>query len=42
MALSRGLTPAHSGECYLGGRISTLEETRALDRFLAGAERRAF
>ena len=42
MALSRSLTPAHSGQCYLGGRISTLEETRALDRFLAGVERRAF
>jgi RNA polymerase sigma-70 factor (ECF subfamily) len=42
MALSRGLTPAHSGQWYLGGRISTLEERQALDRFLAGIERRAF
>ncbi len=42
MAGSRGLTPTHSRECYRGGRISTLEETRALDRFLAGVERRAF
>jgi len=36
MALSRSLTPAHSGQYYPGERISTLEETRALDRFLAG------
>jgi len=42
MALSRALTSAHSGQCFVGGRISTLEETRALDRFLAGIERRAF
>ena len=42
MALSRSLTPAHSGQCYLSERISTLEEIRALDRFLAGVERRAF
>lgn len=45
MALARSLTPAHSRQCYLcylRGRISTLEETRALDRFLAGVERRAF
>lgn len=42
MSLSRGLTQAHSSPCDLGGRISALEETRALDRFLAGVERRAF
>ncbi|MCC6139933.1 MAG: RNA polymerase sigma factor [Nitrospira sp.] len=42
MALSHRVTPAGSGQCYLGGRIATLEETRALDRFLAEIERRAF
>lgn len=42
MASALGLTPAHSDRCDQGGRISTLEETRALDRFLAGVERRAF
>lgn len=42
MALSRDLTAARCGQCYMGGRISALEETRALDRFLAGVERRAF
>lgn len=31
-----------AARCYVSGRISTLEDTRALDRFLAGVERRAF
>lgn len=42
ISLSRGLTQSDSSPCYLGGRVSTLEETRALDQFLAGVERRAF
>ena len=42
MALPRSLTSAYSGQCALSGRISALEERRALDRFLAGVERRAF
>lgn len=42
MALPRSLTSAYSGHCSLSGRVSTLEERRALDRFLAGVERRAF
>lgn len=40
-ALSNCLIPAHSGQYDLSERISTLEETGALDRFLAGVERRA-
>lgn len=42
MALPRSLTSAYSGHCSLSGRVSTLEERRALDRFLAGVECRAF
>ena len=42
MVLSRGMAQAEAGRYYLSGRISTLEETRELDRFLAGVERRAF
>jgi RNA polymerase sigma-70 factor (ECF subfamily) len=42
MALSHRVMLARSGHCYQGGRSATLEETRALDRFLAGIERRAF
>lgn len=42
MSSAFGLTQLHGSRCDLGGRSSTLEETRALDRFLAGAERRAF
>lgn len=42
MFASEGMTQAETGRHCLSGRISTLEETRALDRFLAGVERRAF
>lgn len=42
MPFSLSLTQSQSGLCYPGGRVSTLEERRALDRFLAGVERRAF
>lgn len=42
MSFAEGLMQSDAGRCCLSGRISTLEDTRALDRFLAGVERRAF
>jgi len=39
---SRLLAPAQPGSLCLGGRAILLEQTQALDRFLAGIERRAF
>ena len=37
-----GLTVGGVGHCAVRGRVSALDDARALDRFLAGVERRAF
>ena len=42
MFLSESLAQVETGRRAVSGRISTLDETRALDWFLAGVERRAF